>query len=337
MDTEKRTAFWKTLTALDGKDLAGDSRKLQATIAYPSHFYRFRGVSISALDAMQHNKLFFSSADYYDDPFDSFLHIDENRVRTEIQTLFQSSDMLQSSFKNAASFWGISEEARDKVASLCTLDNAPNIALQLLHFLQPIPEFVQKEILSICFCDKWQNEQLWLKYAENHTGFVLEYDSADDKAFLCGKQECCKECCQRSIACPIYPVYYTDIPFDATIFARNVAINKMTELILPDKIQQVRQLFPLAVWDKEKISLAKRRCHEHDNEWRMLYAGEYVQSPTSKRPFICWRPSSVTLGLKTNPSAKNLIITLSKLAGIPVVYECYVEHEKLERRVVSRL
>ncbi len=45
-------------------------------IQYPRHLYRFRPVSFSSLDGLQGNKLYFSSADHYDDPFDSFLHID---------------------------------------------------------------------------------------------------------------------------------------------------------------------------------------------------------------------------------------------------------------------
>ena len=90
MDNQARKNFWDTLCSLDGIDVKQDAQKLVDTIQHPQHLYRFRPVSFSSLDGLQSNRLYFSSADHYDDPFDSFLHIDIPRIEHEVKKFFNA-------------------------------------------------------------------------------------------------------------------------------------------------------------------------------------------------------------------------------------------------------
>ena len=47
---------------------------------------RFRSVNKNTLQQLQDNKLFFSSADRYDDPFDTYFYIDYAKIRKIIIT-----------------------------------------------------------------------------------------------------------------------------------------------------------------------------------------------------------------------------------------------------------
>ena len=76
MNAEERLTFWKALCKADGKDLKTDGQSIAATIHYPRFLYRYRPVSVSSIDALQTNHLFFSKANYYDDPFDTLIKID---------------------------------------------------------------------------------------------------------------------------------------------------------------------------------------------------------------------------------------------------------------------
>ena len=38
----------------------------------PTYLYRYRSVSMNTLEALRTNRLYFSTANYYDDPFDTF-------------------------------------------------------------------------------------------------------------------------------------------------------------------------------------------------------------------------------------------------------------------------
>ena len=80
MGNQERQAFWDLLNSFDGKNPMEEKEILTNSIKYPRYLYRFRTVSNSSLDALRSNKMLFSRADYFDDPFDSFLHIDVDRV-----------------------------------------------------------------------------------------------------------------------------------------------------------------------------------------------------------------------------------------------------------------
>ena len=327
MDEFSREKFWSTLCALEGKNVRDDAALLNSTIQVPRHLYRFRTVSFNSLDCLQNNKLFFSSANYYDDPFDSFLQIDNERVYSNLNILQSYCAANLSQTEKIASSLGVDSSDMIQVLSNADMQSA---YLNISRVLEQINKIVQSEIQSICFTEEYKNEQLWLKYAGNHTGFVLEYDMMDNDAFLCGRKSMCRDCLASTLNYPLYPVYYTTQKYDATNFAVNTAIVKAISHF-PQPVQaQIMQYVAPSNWERERVTLVKKKCHEHDEEWRMLYTG-----PAGGRPYICWRPSSVTLGLKMQIAKRNLVVSLAKLAGIPVIYECYIKSGELDRRIIS--
>ena len=92
MDAQERKIFWDTLRMLPSRDPQRDMEKLKATIKLPKLLYRYRPVTLNSLEALRTNKLYFSSANYYDDPFDTFLHIDIDAIRQEFLKAFQTHE-----------------------------------------------------------------------------------------------------------------------------------------------------------------------------------------------------------------------------------------------------
>ena len=78
MDQNDREQFWQTLCSLPGNDIVAEREQLFKSIKYPKLLFRYRPVSTKSLEALRTNKLYFSSANYYDDPFDTFLHPEDN-------------------------------------------------------------------------------------------------------------------------------------------------------------------------------------------------------------------------------------------------------------------
>ena len=78
---EERKLFWDTLNGLhENSQECWD--KLRAVYKPPEMLCRFRSVNQNTLQQLQENKLFFSSADRYDDPFDTYFYIDYAKVRS---------------------------------------------------------------------------------------------------------------------------------------------------------------------------------------------------------------------------------------------------------------
>lgn len=80
MNIEERKKFWDTLCSLDGKDMQSDIDRLMGTMKFPRFLYRYRAVNDRTLSALKENKLFFSTSNYYDDPFDTYIRIDRKLV-----------------------------------------------------------------------------------------------------------------------------------------------------------------------------------------------------------------------------------------------------------------
>lgn len=68
---------------------------------FPKYLYRYRPASLKAIEALRTNRLYFSTANYYDDPFDTFINIDLGWVWIKRQTSFgMKGDMIDGRANN---------------------------------------------------------------------------------------------------------------------------------------------------------------------------------------------------------------------------------------------
>lgn len=66
---------------------------------------------------------------------------------------------------------------------------------------------IQANEFSICFTEEALNETLWLKYAENHHGFVMEYDLKTSKIDFGENYQIYNK---TNITSSLYPIYYSN-------------------------------------------------------------------------------------------------------------------------------
>lgn len=92
MSHDEMQDYWKTLCSFTGEDIPNEVNQLMAKIRYPRFLYKYRAVNNNNLDALRSNKLFFSKASSYDDPFDTFLHIDVDKIRQEFNSNYSSPE-----------------------------------------------------------------------------------------------------------------------------------------------------------------------------------------------------------------------------------------------------
>ena len=328
MSHDEMQDYWETLCSFTGEDIPNEVNQLMAKIRYPRFLYKYRAVNNNNLDALRSNKLFFSKASSYDDPFDTFLHIDVDKIRQEFNSNYSSPEALaalangmKETFQNQP---GIPQEFIQQVTNVEGLKQlfANGITKQFLSYVLTLRSKIQDEILSICFSENGFNETLWLKYADMHKGFCLMYDLNDADSSHCGKLDKCVNCGVYKYGTRIYPVYYSNTPHDATNFAKFVMGQDMIQQLhvpLPDFMQ--KELKPLP-WEVERNSLIKKECHKYDEEWRML-ANCKMNLPA----MIECVPAGVIIGLRTPPVDKNLIISMGKEAGVKNIYQSYIDEK----------
>ena len=315
MNNKERKVFWDTLCSLQGIDLVQEGQTLRQTIKMPNHLYRFRPVTINSLESLRTNTMYFSTADFYDDPFDSYSYIDWDYVSKQLQDAYNDTTKLQTMAKSIQDTFNIPTD--NMVAAIKTIPYDQWISYSTT-ILEESRKEIQKRQLSICFTEQCNNEVLWLKYASNHKGFALEYQIADN--FLSINDS------TTPFHYFLYPIYYSNQKYDASEYAKNVAYQLLAMYSHPLLKNYILHNLPVLNWHYERIGLIKHKCHEHDKEWRILYP-VIMPSPEieKQRPKMERTPSSVIIGIRTGKSEKNLIISLAKEAGIPRIYQLIID------------
>lgn len=326
MNSVEREKFWKALCNIQD-DTPEHIQELVSTIRPPHYLCRFRSVKESSLQQLQENKLYFSSADYYDDPFDTFIHVDFACIKALYtivsDNLKTNNPAFKSVFKIFEPIVGISAE--QFIDNLKAEDfDLSSISERIKH----VRTMIQKILFSICFCEDELNETLWLKYANNYRGFALVYDIKDENTLLCGTEDMCKDCKSMSERPYIYPIYYSENPYDATQYALACLLR---EKHLPSQfLEAIRYA---SMWQAERISLIKKKCHEYDKEWRMIRPAMMLE-----RTCIKMKPHKIILGLKMPEYERMLVISAAKIAGISTVEELYINDlDQLASRVYHRM
>lgn len=319
MNTEERQEFWKALCKADGKDIIADSKSISSTIKSPNYLYRYRPVSVSSIDALQTNNLFFSQANYYDDPFDTLIKIDYGVIHKHIMQELSSKEIFQK-LESMCRTLGIPDKERlaaeNIIKTVPTEETVKNVDGFLKNNIQSI---LKNSLWTVCFSESGINETMWLKYANQYKGFCVIYDLSDSNRMLCGKQEKCDNCVVNKVGVSLYPVYYSDNGYDATKFACNLSIATIVRNKIPMLADEIIKFLPDSSWEQERIALIKSKCHEYDQEWRSI-----LRSPAKGPIMQEWIPYGIILGLRTNSRDRDIILKSAKMARIDHFFESYI-------------
>ena len=322
MNNDERKVFWDKLLTLNSNSSQEEVTELSKLIKYPKLLCRYRPINVRSIEALQSNKLFWSSAYHYDDPFDTYLHVDWQRIADALQGFDASSPKALEMFKRACEQFQVEPtEEFERIFRSLTAQDLLTVAIKTLT--EKVRPEMQKHAYSICFSEEPLNETLWLKYADNHKGFCLVYDMDEMiEKYKCGKEKKCENCPSRE-GNSLYPIYYSDEKYDATNYAFSQSIFSFISNS-PNNQQPMQDYItknPM-LWESERVSLIKKKCHEYDAEWRMISHNHFAQGL-----FIKWIPSKVIIGLKTEPAERAVIVRAAVAAGIEHISEAYISPE----------
>ena len=194
---------------------------------------------------------------------------------------------------------------------------------------------IRDNLCMACSTEKYINENMWLKYADSHKGYCLEYDFADPKSYICAG-------CKRKTGCMIYgktmiayPVFYSEEAFDTTdIFASRVMESSACILEALGEKDAATRLRANTTKDSffslYQMSLIKDIWHEHDEEWRLIYPSK----TDSDFPYVCVKPKSITLGLRMEQKEETDVIEAGKVAGVGQLYKMIIGEDNRLKRIL---
>lgn len=302
--TEKQLRFfWNTLLEQSGKrELMEEERNaVAAVVTRPHSLFRFRPVTEGSLDELENNFMYFSSADHYDDPFDTFMKTDIPGLLKMAESIKSDTSGILSIIKKRFPEFDKKALKKDGLKLSPTFPSAEDII--------KLRQNMQIDTYSVCFCESVRNESSWMKYADNHKGFVLEYEFTEDFVEELWNY--------KVLSANLFPIYYSDKKFDATDYAAHELLLFLTRPT-PAVYNELRRFM---CWENTKLSLIKNKCHKYDKEWRLIPAFRLCS-----RDVIRKKPQSVTIGLRTSKYTERTIIEAAKIAGISKFYKMEIDN-----------
>ena len=323
MDNNERKLFWDKLNSVDGKDLVADYTEIVKTITYPKYLFRFRPMTEFSLGNLRTNTLYFSNAADYDDPFDSYIHIDKKQLSEKLDSVLKSFEDVEKI--KMVSKQIIGTEITDE--GLRQIDSFGKETMMAIvdRVLKNVRFSIRENDKSVCFSEDSTNRSLWLKYAQNHRGYCLVYDIEDLNNCIIGNKDWVTQLNNNELV-TLYPVYYSNEKLDATQY-----IELIIALIVIEELERINNPYASffrakneelgnGKWWSEKIALIKEYAHNQDKEWRALVTttvkGTYTKTV---------KPYAIIFGLRTTETDKVILKALAKEAGIERIYQATID------------
>lgn len=322
MNNEERKKFWNTLITVDGVDKLSDNKEIMKTISYPQCLYRYRSIDEYSLDNLRTNTLYFSRASDFDDPFDSYIHVDKEKVNSSFSKFFSVEDNIKTIKEISMQIL----ENNEKYAKYIDSFNSEIVTNYFDKSTVNVRTLVQHSVRAACFSEDETNRALWLKYGNNHKGFCLMYDLSSIDDLICDNREKCQNYSNMTNT-QLYPVYYSKEKYDATKYVQYKSsletIKGLSKINNPYKDtigDSINKTYGTMNWWTERISLIKEYDHNPDKEWRLLAYDESDRAFYKK-----WKPYGLILGLNTSKTNKVILKALAKEAGIEHIFQVVID------------
>lgn len=294
----------------------------------PNSLFRYRTCTNLQIEAFENDKIYAVTADLFNDPFDTLVRFDINQIKTAAKTILSSDSISQlkhyleqgndfpESIKQILPSENL-EYYKEKVLTAdikemeLSIEEYKNQILMLIDFCFPLlTNFSKKFVTIACFCETVRSITMWSHYANNHQGFVLEYNM---RPTLFSKHP----------NYGLYPVIYDEERYDASSymgwsFLKMIGINSKN----PDNFSHV------------KCAIHKSLQWEYEQEWRLV---DYSSRDCSKvnSTEISYKPIAIYYGMRISEDNKNLLHEIACKKGI-AEYEMFIDNASSKYEMLFR-
>lgn len=256
----------------------------------PDRLYKYRSCEDKHISAFEKDELWLSTSDLFNDPFDTLIQYDEEKIRSAFDCILQPD--IFDARPNHIAAGGEMAEPINHLVDPKEIDNLRVKAVEamalgkkfmpseeqmiqfIIHqevYLTLLPKIAQRFLSVACLSEKIDSILMWSHYSYNHTGFVLGYDL---RPLLLPNE--------RNVG--LYPVVYSDKRYNAEEFL----------LYLFGSLMQL----PIKEADKMssiKLLLYKSLEWQYEREWRVIKTNTFNLFEGHSEP-INLKPNSIYYG-----------------------------------------
>ena len=312
-----------------------DIRNINELLIYidenkPKSLFRYRSCNEQSIEAFRENKIFFNIASNFNDPYDCLIYCDIDKILNQVQNIFdyknienlhnvvideshlntrpvninkETAQQIINNFKNKNIkdvFSNISEESIDYIKNFIK-NLTPNI-------LENYKNYYQNNQPLACLSETYNNILMWSHYADNHKGFVIEYETEKLKTN-------CMPCPnnQSYQTCPnwkqimLLPILYTNKRYDATNYIFENTIIQTLKNVGVENVFQLSDNFA-----QYKINIHKHKCWSYEKEWRLQLFR------LNNENFITVKPKAIYLGCKISKFYEDILVKYASEQNIGI-------------------
>jgi len=290
-------------------------RALEAIEIVISSVFRYRSCNQNNLDALRKDRLYFSTPENFNDPYDNLMYINVPELKNHIDScldsyMIESLEILKERefekymFMNA--MWNVSPKKR-KEQKQAFLENVEKD-------IEEIRDNILKNYKIICFCKNHLSMLMWSHYADNHKGFMLAYDEDKIKQASCfnsNDEVLSNKLCLKDVA-------YSNERVDMTQYVNDYLLryglkqNGIEQPNLPEPSKRLLQEF---------IN-TKSLEWKYEEEIRLVPHGLDIRK-CNDIAYINIQPKAIFAGAKISEENFNELLSIAKSKRIPL-YQVWV-------------
>ena len=314
----------------------------------PSKLYRLRQCNENSISAFYKDELWFSNGSLMNDDFDARLFYDKKmisewlnfaiaedgslKVVENLLNMDEVPPQLMSVFPNAENLFNLLKNmSRDNII-LISNQIINSISGNIDDGLKNITDHVQRMTKFACFTEKIYSDMMWGHYANNATGFALEYKFDNNVITYknAGDQ-------RYTIWGNLFPILYDNQRMDTTAYAIYLfqvyfLKNVMQINGFPHTDQFVNMILPCPdEFMVTKLAIKKSNDWKPEKEWRMFYTTNNSLGASEECSRVIHKPSAVYLGRKISDINKKILLDIANEKGIPAFIMGFNENSRSYR------
>ena len=304
----------------------------------PKKLYRFRPCSEYAIAALENDEIWGTVASKQNDIMEYLPYFDWNKIYEDIESILNNIDNFQSLLNAIKSDippliiqkqlnQSDIENLKDNISKNINDDNTKVIMNQLytnlvnqikqneFNYLNAATQqiFLTASRLFIsCFSEENDSSYLWGNYADNNTGFCIEYNMKNYLSKCLEKCDSPKKCSKFHSTLQLAPVIYSSSKPDASSVLSNIIIEDISKKSGKEPKQYLYQdnniANNLAFYKSDKWV---------EKEWRLLAWNQTAEFKEYECIHRSIQPTAIYLGPKISEENQNKLIYICKRKNIP--------------------
>lgn len=302
----------------------------------PSKIYRFRRCSERNLSSFLNDELWFSNGCTMNDDFDARLYYDKKKIYEWLNSLITEEgclkvfDQIRYMSKMPAGFELLVSNVEHVFNELKNIskDQALNISTQITNTikinleesLKDITQKIQEGTKFACFSENIYSDMMWGHYADNGTGFALEYEFHNGNVV-----EYRSDTNIDSIVWGnLFPIMYGNQRLDTTAYAVYLfQVKLLLDMASVRGVQIPQQLLNAILPCQDefmvtKLALKKSNDWKSEKEWRMFYVTNDVYLANQQHSYVKQKPNALYLGRKISKLNQKILVDIAREKDIPV-------------------